>query len=91
MLVKLVKVDLSTNGQSSLKEIYVNTNHIAAISEVDDVSESVLIEKQLLGFMKDVTFSRIVIVEGNRTRTITVVGAPIDIYQKINKKQILRG
>ena len=90
MLVKLVKVEKAPSGMfSSLKEIYVNINHIASVTSENDTMS--LVEKKSIGLIDNVELSRIVIVEGSRTRAITVVGEPADIYSKINRKQILRG
>jgi hypothetical protein len=91
MLIKLINIERSKDGQSSLREVYVNTSHITSVSEIPSGDESVLVEKQLLGFMKEVSFSQVVILEGGRSRFLTVVGTPTEIYQKINKKQILKG
>ena len=48
-------------------------------------------EAKDLGLTEAIQFSRLTIQEGNVSRTITVVGRPWEINQKINKKQILRG
>ena len=90
MLVKLVKVEKGPTGQfSSLKEIFVNINHITSVSSENNTIS--LVEKKSIGLLENVQLSKIIIVEGNRSRAITVVGEPTEIYNKINKKQILRG
>ena len=90
MLIKLVKVERGPTGVfSSLKEVYVNINHIASVTSEGDIIS--LVEKKSIGLLDNIQLSKVVIIEGNRSRSITVVGEPNDIYNKVNKKQILRG
>ena len=90
MLIKLVKVKRSSVGSySSLQEVYVNINTIGSVTSENEVIS--LHEKNSIGIQESTELSKVVIMEGNRTRSIIVVGSPNEIYNKINKKQILRG
>jgi len=78
-------------GTASLSEIYINSAHIVSVSEDLVASESLVNEAKQLGLIEGVSFSRVIIVEGNQTRTLTVVGTPTDVYGMVKKRQILRG
>ena len=89
MLVKLIA--LEKNDRATIREIYVNPRHIISVSEISSHNEPLINEAKDLGLTEAIQFSRLTIQEGNVSRTITVVGRPWEINQKINKKQILRG
>ena len=92
MLVKLIEVKKGMRGgTASLSEIYVNSSHIVSVSEDLIAAESLINEAQQLGLIEGVRFSKVIISEGNQTRSLTVVGTPYDVYGKIKKRQILRG
>jgi len=91
MLVKLIEIKRDVGGVSFLNEIYVNSTHIISVSETHATRESVIKESKELGLMDNITFSDVVVSEGNRTRALTVVGSPTDIHNKIRKRQILKG
>ena len=92
MLVKLIEVKRGMRGgTASLGEIYINSDHIVSVSADHATDENMVNEAKQLGLIEGVSFSRVVIVEGNQTRTLTVVGAPADVYGMVRKKQVLRG
>ena len=91
MLVKLIEIKRDVGGESFLNEIYVNSTHIISVSETHATRESMIKESKELGLVDNITFSDVVVSEGNRTRALTVVGSPTDIHNKIRKRQILRG
>ncbi len=92
MLVKLVEVKRGMRGGSaSLNEIYINSAHIISVSEDLVASESLINEAKSLGLVENVKFSRVVLSEGNHTRTLTVVGTPSEVHSKVRKRQVLRG
>ena len=92
MLVKLIEVQRGMRGGSAtLNEIYVNSSHIISVSEDLAANESLINEAKSLGLVESVRFSRVVISEGNHTRTLTVVGTPSEVHNKVRKRQVLRG
>ena len=92
MLIKLVEVQRSIRGgTASLNEIYVNSAHIISVSEDRSASERLINETQNLGLVEGVRFSKVIISEGNQTRSLTIVGTPSEVHNKIRKKQVLRG
>lgn len=92
MLIKLVEVKRGMRGgTASLNEIYINSAHIISVSEDLIANENLINETKSLGLMENVRFSRIVLSEGNHTRTLTVVGTPSEVHNKVRKRQILRG
>ena len=75
MLIKLVEVQRSIRGgTASLNEIYVNSAHIISVSEDRSASERLINETQNLGLVEGVRFSKVIISEGNQTRSLTIVG-----------------
>ena len=83
MLVKLIEVKRGMRGgTASLGEIYINSDHIVSVSADHATDENMVNEAKQLGLIE---------VEGNQTRTLTVVGAPADVYGMVRKKQVLRG
>ena len=92
MLVKLTEIRRGMRGgTASLNEIYVNSAHIISVSEDTVATESLVNESKKLGLVEGVRFSKIILSEGNQTRSLTVLGAPSEVHNKIRKKQILRG
>lgn len=94
MLVKFTMVektpfsgDKTTTG---LRDIYVNSRHIVSVT-LDSMRHVSITENitQQLGVAPQ--FSELVVSEGNITKKITVIGSPTEIYQKIKRKQILKG
>jgi hypothetical protein len=92
MLIKLVEVTREMRGgTASLNEIYINSSHIISVSEDLITNENLINETKSLGLVGNVRFSRIVLSEGSHTRTLTVVGTPSEVHNKVRKRQILRG
>jgi len=91
-MVKLIEIKKSIRGSSTaLSELYVNPDHIVSVSEDIIANETLLHEAKNLGLVEGVRFSKVVISEGNHPRTLTIVGSPTEIYNKIRKRQVLRG
>ena len=89
MLVKLIEVKKQQRGGvASLNEIYVNSDHIISVIEENF---RILTEDNGLGLSADARFSKVIISEGSHTRSLTVVGTPSEVYNKIIKRQVLRG
>ena len=92
MFIKLIEVTKGiAPGRSSIREVYVNPQHIISVSEDPTLNQTLLAEIENLGLVHQTVFSKIIIQEGAGSRNMIVVGAPAEIYTKINKKQILRG
>ena len=92
MLIRLVEVKREMRGgTASLNEIYINSAHIISVSEDLVANKSLTNEAKVLGLVENVKFSRIVLSEGSGTRTLTVVGTPSEVHNKVRKRQILRG
>jgi len=92
MLVKLIEVKKQMRGGlASLSEIYINSAHIISVSEDVQANQNLVSEATRLGLTEDIRFSKIVLSEGNQTRTLTVVGPPSEVHGKVKKRQILRG
>ncbi len=92
MLVKLIEVKRGMRGGSaSLNEIYINSSHIVSVSLDHITSEGLINEAKSLGLVEGVEFSKVIISEGSQTRTVTVVGSPSEVYNKVKKRQVLRG
>ena len=91
-MVKLIEIKKSMRGgTASLSELYVNPSHIISVSEDLIASETLIHEAKGLGLVEGVKFSKVVISEGNYPKTLTIVGSPSEIYDKIRKRQVLRG
>ena len=92
MLVKLIEIKRGMRGgTASLSEIFINSSHIISVSEDVIMQETLVNEVKDLGLVSATTFSKVVLSEGNQVRTLTVVGNPHEIYNKIKRKQILKG
>ena len=92
MLVKLIEVEKGLRGSTAkLREVYINPQHI--ISVTDDIvsNETLVTETVRLGLSDQVAFSKVTIQEGNVPRSLVIVGTPREVYNKIKKKQILKG
>jgi hypothetical protein len=90
MLVKLIEVQRGIRGgTSSLREVYLNPQHI--ISVVEDPAVVLIAETVRLGLIEGTVFSKITIQEGSSSKSVTVVGQPSEIYNKIKSKRVLRG
>ena len=92
MLVKLIELKIAPRTNAGkLSEIYINPRHIVSVNLMVEMGLQVLREQSHLALNEGVEFSRLVLHEGNTTRTLNVVGTPEEIYQKINKVQLLKG
>ena len=92
MLIKLIEVKRGMRGGAvSLSEIYVNSSHIISVSEDLVARENLINETKQLGLVEGVRFSKILMSEGNQARSLTVVGAPMEVHNKVRKRQVLRG
>ena len=90
MLVKLIEVQRGMRGgTASLREVYLNPQHI--ISVVEDPVITLIAETVRLGLVEGTVFSKITIQEGSTSKSVIVVGQPSEIYNKIKRKQVLRG
>tara|TARA_B100000287_G_C20162071_1_gene594588 strand:+ start:265 stop:543 length:279 start_codon:yes stop_codon:yes gene_type:complete len=92
MLVRLVEVEKGTRGSSTrLKEVYLNPQHIISVADDFQSNQSLISEAENLGLQPNIAFSLVTIQEGTHPRTLTVVGSPGQVYDKIRKRQVLRG
>ena len=91
-MVKLIEIKKTMRGgTASLSELYVNPDQIVSVSEDLTASETLIHEARDLGLAEGVKFSKVVISEGNYPKVLTIIGSPTEIYNKIRKRQILRG
>tara|TARA_R110002073_G_scaffold159030_2_gene314280 strand:+ start:140 stop:418 length:279 start_codon:yes stop_codon:yes gene_type:complete len=92
MLIKLIEVKKELRGgRPSLSEIYINCSHIVSVTEDNMANETLVNEVKNLGLIEGISFSKIIVTEGSRSKSLTVVGAPSEVYSKIRKRQILKG
>tara|TARA_R100001082_G_C4360272_1_gene158975 strand:- start:1295 stop:1579 length:285 start_codon:yes stop_codon:yes gene_type:complete len=94
MLIKLVEIEIGdgyVGGSPSLQEVYLNPQHIISVSDCSMTDKHLLNEAQRLGLVENASFSKVVVQQGSRSRSLVVVGSPHEIHKKINKRQILRG
>tara|TARA_B100000214_G_scaffold371897_1_gene349127 strand:+ start:4873 stop:5163 length:291 start_codon:yes stop_codon:yes gene_type:complete len=96
MLVRLTEIcqnaALTTTGDYTLREVYVNPEHVVMIREearLQKLNEQGLIDKELSPEHK---FTKLTINRGHTGTEIIVIGAP-DMVEKTlnNNKQLLRG
>ena len=87
MLVKLIEVYKPAGDRMRLDEIYVNGNAVTSIRS----DNQLLSEAVELGISPDASFSRVTINEGGMARTITVIGSPVEIKNKLGIKNLLKG
>ena len=74
MLVKLIEIERGMRGgTATLKEVYLNPQHIISVSSDLMANQSLVTEANQLGLSDNVTFSKVVIHEGNVPRSIIVV------------------
>ncbi|MHA2401943.1 MAG: hypothetical protein ACXADH_03045 [Candidatus Kariarchaeaceae archaeon] len=90
MLIKMMQLNVDFRGSGvGVTEIYVNPNHIVSVTD-SGYSDRLLQEvSHLVEF--DAKFSKLILNEGGKSKSIVVIGTPQEIYSQINKKQILRG
>ncbi len=89
MLVKLIEIHKPPGDRVHLDEVYVNGQAVTSIraeSNTQMISEAVQ-----LGVSPEASFSRVTINEGGMARTITVVGSPVEIKNKLGIRNLLKG
>ena len=91
-MVKLVEVRQTLN-KFSLKEIYVNPEHVVAIREDDRTAQSLREGKLPNGLSENQTFTRLYIDRGQAGLDVTVVGDVEMVREKlgIGRRTLLRG
>ena len=72
-----------------MDEVYVSKNAVTSIRP--EQNTSMLSEAIELGVSPEANFSRVTINEGGMARTITVVGSPSEIKNKLGIKNLLKG
>ena len=86
MLIKLIEVQRGIRGgTATLKEIYLNPHHIISVRDDTLSNQSLVSEALSLGLSQSVVFSTVTVHEGTVPRSLTIVGAPSEIYSKIKK------
>ena len=96
MLVKLTEVcnngAVTTNKMYSLREVFINPEHVVMIREEKRLQELNERGKVANGFSEDHRFSKLTINRGQAGTEIIVVGAPEVVESTLkNTKQLLRG
>ena len=89
MLVKLVEVYKPPGERLHLDEVYISGNAVTSIRL--EQNNSIISEAVELGVSPQAVFSRITINEGGMARTITVVGSPMEIKNKLGIRNLLKG
>ena len=87
MLVKLIEIHKPTGDRMRLDEIYINGDAVTSIRS----DNQLLSEAVELGISPDASFSRVTINEGGMARTITVIGSPVEIKNKLGIRNLLKG
>ena len=102
MVVKLTEVykvnklteDGSLKDSFSLRDIFVNPEHVVCLRE-DELYKNLLLEKRLISDLdKRQTFTKVYLNRGQSGIDLTVIGSPTIIQEKLGlsaNKQILRG
>ena len=89
MLVKLIEVHKPSGDRVHLDEVFINGQAVTSIraeSNTGMISEAIE-----LGVSPEASFSRVTINEGGMARTITVVGSPVEIKNKLGIRNLLKG
>lgn len=89
MLIKLIEIHKQEGERVHLDEVYVNNQ--AVISIRSEQNTSVINEAVELGISPQASFSSLTLNEGGMARTITVVGSPAEIKNKLGIKNLLKG
>ncbi len=89
MLVRLIEIHKPQGDRVHLDEIYVN---VQAVTSIRSENNTQMISEALeLGLSPEAGFSRLTINEGGMSRTITVVGCPVEIKNKLGIRNLLKG
>ena len=89
MLIRLIEVYKPPGERLHLGEVYVSGQAVTSIRQ--EPSSSMLKEAVELGLSPEASFSRVTINEGGIARTITVVGSPVEIKNKLGIRNLLKG
>jgi hypothetical protein len=87
MLIKLIEIFKQPGDRMRLDEVYVSGDAVTSIRS----DNQLLSEAVELGISPDASFSRVTINEGGMARTITVIGSPVEIKNKLGIKNLLKG
>jgi hypothetical protein len=87
MLIKLIEIFKQPGDRMRLDEVYVSGDAVTSIRS----DNQMLSEAVELGISPDASFSRVTINEGGMARTITVIGSPDEIKNKLGIKNLLKG
>ena len=91
MLIQLHEIILRGDDYG-LSVVYINPRHIVSIRENVQMRQSLLENKMKLGLHNQAEFTDIVLSEGARAKSITVIGSPSEVQSKFfNVKKILKG
>lgn len=88
MLVKLVEVYKHPGERLKLDEIFVAKE---AVTSIRAEQGPIINEAREFGISEHAGFSRVTINEGGMARTITVVGTPTEVRNKLGIRTVLRG
>ena len=91
MLVQLHEIIVRGNDYG-LSVVYVNPRHIISLRENTQMKQSLLENKIKLGLHHPAEFTEVILSEGARTKSITVIGSPSEVQSKFfNIKKLLKG
>jgi len=94
-MVKLIEIVYNHRDEVSLREVYVNPNHVVFLRE--DVGLKTKLQEQTISFPDGLdtrqSFTRVQIHNGTTGTEFIVVGSPqmIETKLKVNKKELLHG
>jgi hypothetical protein len=89
MLVKLIEIHKPPGERVHIDEVYINGK---AVTSIRAESNSGMISEAInLGVSPEASFSRVTINEGGMSRTITVIGSPLEIKNKLGIRNLLKG
>ena len=88
MLVKLVEVYKHPGERVRIDEIFVAKE---AVTSIRAEQGTIINEAIEFGISEHAGFSRVTLNEGGMARTITVVGSPTEVRNKLGIRTVLRG
>jgi hypothetical protein len=89
MLVKLIEVHKPAGDRVHLDEVFINGQAVTSIRAA--ANTGMISEAIELGVSPEASFSSLTINEGGMARTITVVGSPVEIKNKLGIRNLLKG
>jgi len=89
MLTRLIEVYKHPGERVHLDEVYVSSQAVTSIRP--ETNNQMLSEAIELGISPQASLSRLTINEGGMARTITVVGSPSEIKNKLGIRNLLKG